>query len=145
MEPVRQIRVAVRVRGMEGDGAQEIIGLGTPVNFDEGDAVAARVGPGGEELGPHGLAGVTAGGARLIDVRDQPEVLADDQDVPQRVQGALFGAGERGVAVERPGAAGGRTGSPDPDGGLAYGPGRGPVEQLRAVVVGAGPGDGVRE
>ena len=65
--------------------------------FDEGDAVAARVGPGGEELGPHGRAGVTAlvgdGPFDLLFV-DQAEVLVHDQEVPQPVQGALLGAGE---------------------------------------------------
>ena len=80
-----------------------------------------------------------------MDVGDQAEVLVDDHDVPQPVDGALFGLGERGVAVERAGAGGGRTEGPDADGGLAYGPGRGPVEQLRAVVVGARPGGGVCE
>ena len=145
MEPVRQVRVAVPVRGMNGDGAQEIIGLGTLGNQDSGDTVAGRVGPGGEELGPHGRAGVIAGDARLISVRDQAEVLVHDQEVPQRVQGALFAAGEYHAAVERPGAGHGRTGAPDADAGLAEGPGRVAVEQLRAVVVGAGPGGGVCE
>ena len=36
-------------------------------------------------------------------------------------------------------------GAPTPTGGLADGPGRGSVEQLRAVVVGAGPGGGACE
>ena len=75
-------------------------------------------------------------------VVDQPAVRADDHDVPQSVQGALFGSGEGDAAVERPGADGARTEAPDTDGGLAHGPGRGAVEQLRAVVVGAGPGGG---
>ena len=73
-------------------------------------------------------------------VVDQAEVLVDDQDMPQPVQGALLGAGEYHAAVERPGTGDGRTEAPDADAGLADGPGRGAVEQLRAVVVGAGPG-----
>ena len=146
MEPVR-IRLAVRVRGIEGDGAQEGIVFSSR-NPDFVDAVAARVGPRGEELGPHGRAIVVSWvsvGRRYMGVVDQPEVLADDHDLPQPVQGALFGAGEGDAAVERPGADGARTEPPDADGGLAYGPGRGAVEQLRAVVVGAGPGGGAVE
>ena len=76
---------------------------------------------------------------------EQAAVRVDDHDVPQPVQGALFAAGERGAAVERSGADGARTEAPDADGGLAHGPGRASVEQLRAVVVGAGPGGGVFE
>ena len=59
MEPVLQVRVAVLVRGIEGDGAQEVIVVGT-IKLDFGDAVAVRIGPGGEELGPHGRARVGA-------------------------------------------------------------------------------------
>ena len=76
----------------------------------------------------------------MIAVADQAEVLVDDQDVPQPVNGAFLGAGEYHAAVERPGAVERRTEAPDADAGLADGPGRGAVEQLRAVVVGTGPG-----
>ena len=61
MEPVRQVRVAVRVRGIEGDVAQEfLIDIGTRSIAMWPMAVAERLGPGGEELGPHGRAGVVA-------------------------------------------------------------------------------------
>ena len=41
VEAVRQVRVAVRVRGIEGDGAQETIDVGTIRKCDAADAVAA--------------------------------------------------------------------------------------------------------
>ena len=109
------------------------------------DGVAERLGPGGEALGPHGRAGVVASGVRFQVVSEQAAVRVDDHDLPQPVQGALFAAGERCAAVERSGADGARTEAPDTDGGLTDGPGRGSVEQLRAVVVGAGPGGGACE
>ena len=59
MEPVHQVRVAFRVRGIDGDVAQEfLIDIQSPINRDEVDGVAERLGSGGEELGPHGRAGV---------------------------------------------------------------------------------------
>ena len=56
MESVRQVRLAIRLRGIEGDGAQELIVFGTIRNLDVSDAVTARVGPGGEKLGPTSFA-----------------------------------------------------------------------------------------
>ena len=111
----------IGVYELDGDGAQEVIVLGTIDNRNLADAVAERVGPGGEELGPHGIALVAAFAiaGHLIAVGDQAEVLVDDYDVPQRVNGALLGAGERGAAVDRAGADGARTDAPDADGGLA--------------------------
>ena len=50
METVRQVWVAVRVRGIEGDGPQEGIGIGTPRNLDAAEVVSGRVGPAGKEL-----------------------------------------------------------------------------------------------
>ena len=96
----------IGVYELDGDGAQEVIVLGTIDNRNLADAVAERVGPGGEELGPHGIALVAAFAiaGHLIAVGDQAEVLVDDYDVPQRVNGALLGAGERGAAVDRAGA-----------------------------------------
>ena len=64
-----------------------------------------------------------------MEVGDQAEVLVDDQDVPQPVNGALLGVGEYHAAVERPGAGDGRTEARDADGG-----GRWPGTRCRCSV-----------